>query len=297
MTTFAEFADFFESHCNAHLKPATVRQYSHLLNHVLRPKFGDSNLNDVQRQDVHALHLSMEQTPVIANRMLAVGKRMYFFAQEIGVLDEQCGNPFSKIRFYRERRRDRYLSCEEYERLGAVLIQLATEERFSPAAVAGIRLLVLTGARRSEIESLKWDEVDFENGEIRLADSKTGPRTIEISSPVREVLESIPIAGEFVMMDRNGTRIHLRVTMERNQASCWNRRRANARSSALLCNSCSAGWRSNVCHCPTARPFEPIYDHALCACQSRVCQQCSRTGLEVAYDGAGEVMPVKQVAA
>ncbi len=214
MTTFNEFAHFFESHCNAHLKPATVRQYSHILNHVLRPKFGDSNLNDVQRQDVHALHLSMEQTPIIANRVLAVGKRMYFFAQEIGVLDEQCGNPFRKIRFYRERRRDRYLSCEEYERLGAVLNQLAAEERFSPAAVAGIRLLVLTGARRSEIESLKWDEVDFENREIRLADSKTGPRTIEISSPVREVLESVPIAGEFVMMDRDGTRILLRVPWE-----------------------------------------------------------------------------------
>ena len=101
MTLFNEFADFFESHCNAHLKPTTVRLYSHILNQILRPNFGNSKLNAVQRMDVHALHLSMEQTPVIANRMLAVGKRMYFFAQEVGVLDEPA-NPFRKIRFYKE---------------------------------------------------------------------------------------------------------------------------------------------------------------------------------------------------
>lgn len=219
MTLFNEFADLFESHINAHLKPETVRQYSHVLDQKLKPNFGNSNLNDVQRKDVYVLHLSMEQTPVIANRMLAVGKRMYYFAQEVGVLDEQA-NPFTKIRFYREQRRNRFLSCEEYERMGSVLNQLELEDRFSPEAVAGIRLLALTGARRSEIESMKWDQVDFENNEIRLADSKTGPRSIEISSPVREVLESIPVKGKFVIVNCSGARTGLR--------QVWNETRQRA---------------------------------------------------------------------
>ena len=209
MTLFNEMADFFESHTIAHLKPATVRQYSHILNRILRPEFGNSRLPDVRRADVIALHLRLEQTPVIANRMLAVGKRMYHFAQECGVLDEQS-NPFRKIRFYREPLRDRFLSCDEYERLGRVLDQIEADGRYCRAAVAGIRLLVLTGARRSEIESLTWSQVDIENGEFRLADSKTGPRSIEISSAVHTVLESIPVIGEFVMADSTGTRIGLR---------------------------------------------------------------------------------------
>ena len=102
------------------------------------------------------------------------------------------------------------MSSEEYERLGSVLSQLESEGRFSPVAVSGIRPLVLTGARRSEMESLKWDEVDFENSEIRLADSKTNSRSIELSSPVREVLESIAVAGEFVIMSSNSGRVGLR---------------------------------------------------------------------------------------
>ena len=209
MTLFNEFADLFESHSKAHLKPATVQLYSHVLSKNLRPNFGNSELNDVARKNVLDLHMSMEDTPVIANRTLAVGKRMYNFAWEVGVLDYQI-NPFSHIRFYRERHRDRFLSSEEYERLGCVLNQLESEGRFSPVAVAGIRLLILTGARRSEMETVKWDQVDFENSEIRLPDSKTGPRSIEISSPVRQVLESIPVSGEFVIAGRNGTRVGLR---------------------------------------------------------------------------------------
>ena len=209
MKLFNEMADFFESHAIAHLKPETVRQYSHILNRILRPEFGNSRLLDVRRADVIALHLRLEQTPVIANRMLAVGKRMYYFAHECGLLDEQA-NPFRKVRFYREPHRDRFLSCEEYDRLGEVLGQIEVDGRYCRTAVAGIRLLVLTGARRSEIESLTWSQVDIDNGEIRLADSKTGPRSIEISSAVREILESIPVAGEFVMTGSNGARIALR---------------------------------------------------------------------------------------
>ena len=209
MKLFNEMADFFESHAIAHLKPGTVRQYSHVLNRILRPEFGNSRLLDVRRADVIALHLRLEQTPVIANRMLAVGKRMYHFAQECGVLDEKS-NPFRKIRFYREPHRDRFLSCEEYDRLGGVLGEIEADGRHSRAAVAGIQLLVLTGARRSEIESLTWSQVDIDNGEIRLADSKTGPRSIEISSAVREILESIPVVSEFVITGTDGVRIGLR---------------------------------------------------------------------------------------
>ena len=42
-------------------------------------------------------------------------------------------------------------------------------------AVAAIRLLMLTGCRKSEILSLQWTDIDLEAGELRLRESKTGP--------------------------------------------------------------------------------------------------------------------------
>ena len=48
----------------------------------------------------------------------------------------------------------------------------------NPKAVAVIRLLLLTGCRRREIENLRWSEVDLERSCLRLEDSKTGPRRV-----------------------------------------------------------------------------------------------------------------------
>ena len=208
MVLFNEFTVFFRSHIDAHLKPATVRQYSYVIKQILNPEFGHLNLDSVQRAQVNKLHLSMADRPVVANRMLAVGKRIYSFAQEVGELPDQI-NPFTKIRHFKERPRERFLSCEEYERLGNVLNQMELEGRYHPASFAAIRLIALTGARRSEIESLKWSYVDFDNNLIRLADSKTGGRNLELSGDVRQILESLPVAGEYVMSRRDGTKAGL----------------------------------------------------------------------------------------
>ena len=55
-----------------------------------------------------------------------------------------------------------------------------------------IRLLMLTGCRRNEILTLRWEDVHLEAQELRLADSKTGPRTISLSVEAAEVLAAIP---------------------------------------------------------------------------------------------------------
>jgi integrase len=48
-----------------------------------------------------------------------------------------------------------------------------------------IRMLALSGARKGEIEKLKWTEVDLRTGFLRLAGSKTGAKLIPITGPVR----------------------------------------------------------------------------------------------------------------
>ena len=59
------------------------------------------------------------------------------------------------------------------------------------AVVAAIRLLILTGCRVQEILGLRWDEVDFERKALRLRDSKTGAKTVFLSSPALQVLAVI----------------------------------------------------------------------------------------------------------
>ena len=67
---------------------------------------------------------------------------------------------------------------------------------------SAIRLLVLTGARRSEIRNLRWREVDLERGLLVLPDSKTGAKVIHLSRPAVEILEKLPRlnANEFVIV-------------------------------------------------------------------------------------------------
>jgi integrase len=60
------------------------------------------------------------------------------------------------------------------------------------SAVTALRLLLLTGARRSEVLELRWSEVDLERACLRLADSKTGAKVIPLAAPALAVLASAP---------------------------------------------------------------------------------------------------------
>ena len=62
----------------------------------------------------------------------------------------------------------------------------------SPWVVAATRLLTLTGARRNEILTLRWEHVSEEHGCLLLPDSKTGRKTVRLSPPALALLQTIP---------------------------------------------------------------------------------------------------------
>ena len=111
---------------------------------------------------------------------------------EVWNLRAKGTNPRRFVRRYPERQRERFLTREEFRRLGAVLDEAEADRSVHPSAVAAIRLLMLTGCRKGEILSLKWDDVDRTAGELRLRDGKSGARMVPLSPTMAEVLDAIP---------------------------------------------------------------------------------------------------------
>lgn len=86
---------------------------------------------------------------------------------------------------------ERFLSEAEFAALGSALVD--AEARGENAfAIAAIRLLALTGCRKSEILSLQWTFVDWDRGLLRLPDSKTGAKVVVLSEDALGVLRATP---------------------------------------------------------------------------------------------------------
>ena len=137
------------------------------------------------------LHYGLRRTPAMANLVVAVLSRLFNAAAAWGVAPEG-GNPCRFVVKYRERKRERFLTDDEFDRLGRVLAEMEAEDRVSPHAAAAIRLLMLTGCRRNEIGMLRWEDVDLDAGQLRLADAKTGARTVTLSPAAAKVLANLP---------------------------------------------------------------------------------------------------------
>jgi integrase len=86
------------------------------------------------------------------------------------------------------------LNTEELQRLLA-----AIEADSNVDARAIMRLALFTGMRRGEIFGLRWADIDFDRGFIRLVNPKGGTdQTIPLNAAARAVLESYPRSSEFV---------------------------------------------------------------------------------------------------
>lgn len=100
-------------------------------------------------------------------------------------------NPVRGLQRYRDRKMERFLSPAELTALGeAMAASDAAGGNLSATRI--LRLLALTGARRGEIEQLKWSEVDPDFGCLRLEDSKTGQKIVPIGRVALEVIEAAP---------------------------------------------------------------------------------------------------------
>jgi integrase len=230
LPTVREFAErYLRDHAELHKKPSSVEADRGLLG--LREKksrssptgrtilgaMGAARIDRVTRVDVTRLHLDWKDTPTRANRALALLSHMFNTAEKWG-LRPDGSNPCRHVDRYRETRRERFLSDVELARLGQAIADLEqmgkdaarkaqdgkadqtgepTEGVVSPFGLAAVRLLIFSGARASEVLGIRWDTVDMDTGRllrdaVRLADSKTGAKTLYLNAPALAVLRDLP---------------------------------------------------------------------------------------------------------
>ena len=185
-TRFGVVAEKLFEACERHWKVGTRKANRSYLKNQILPWFRNMQVAGITERDVKQWHASLHATPFAADRSAPVLSVILRQAEVYGYRPEGS-NPCVGIRRYRRRGRERFLSPEEMQRLGAVL---SRHEPDHPLEAATIRLLLLTGCRRGEIVNLQWREVGKDI--LELMDSKTGPRTVFLSPKAKAVIERQP---------------------------------------------------------------------------------------------------------
>ena len=180
---------FYDAHVLERCKPTTQGEYRRAIDLFISPAMGSFKVVDVERKDIADLHHKFRHKPYQANRTLGVLSKMFNLAEVWG-LRPDGSNPCRHVPKYREHKRERYLSQHELQSLGAVLAQVDSDGTETPFVVAAFRLLLLTGCRLSEIQTLQW--AFLTDAGMELPDTKTGARRIPLPHAARAVIASLP---------------------------------------------------------------------------------------------------------
>lgn len=184
-------ADLFLAHHGPKLKPRTREEYERLFKLHILPAFGHRRVDEINRTDIARFHAERSATKAGANFALACLSKFMNWAEEHGLRPENT-NPCRRVKKYAAVKRERYLTGEEFARLGAELDRVDAEGEDSPFVTAALRLLILTGARLNEVLTLQWSFVDLQRGLLFLPDSKTGQKSIRLSAAAIDILKTLP---------------------------------------------------------------------------------------------------------
>lgn len=186
---------YLREHVAIHCKAGSRKLYERALRKFILPAYGHLGVEEVDREHVSELHYRLRDIPYQANRVLEIQSKLFNLAELWG-LRREGGNPCRFVHKYKEKKRERFLSDEEFRGLGAVLSEMEAEGSVSAHAAAAIRLLMLTGCRRNEILELRWEDVDLDAGELRLPDGKTGARLVPLSETAASLLSGLARVGD-----------------------------------------------------------------------------------------------------
>ncbi len=186
------FAEFVTEHYLPHAKTykRSVNADESKLKLYLMPKFGQGVLVDITTQAIQGYHnqLRTKLSAATANRHLALLHRIFSLAIQWGYSEK---NPATGInKFQENNKHQRFLNNDEIRRLFR-----AADDDGNTYAAAYIKLLLLTGVRRSEGLAMKWEHLQLTGAKPLwyLPHTKAGKSRYVILNPMAlEVLERLP---------------------------------------------------------------------------------------------------------
>jgi integrase len=186
--TMADLANRFEQEHLPRKRASTAGEYRRMIRTYIAPSLGSLKVADLAFADVERLHSKITAAghPYRANRTLAVLGKMCSLAIRWGYRET---NPCKGIERNYEVKRKRYLSGDELGRL----VEALTKHPDQNAANV-FRLLLLTGARRGEVLSMRWADVDLTAGIWTKPASVTKQKeehSIPLAAPARLLLSEI----------------------------------------------------------------------------------------------------------
>jgi integrase len=203
-------ARFIEDHL-PELRAKTAADYRSMIDREILPAIGKLKLVDVKPDDIDGLHRKISRghgehraRPYRANRVAALLSKMFNLA--VHRWQWLTANPVQGLQRNQEAKRQRYLQNGELQRLTEALAKHEDKQ-----AVNIIRLLLLTGARRSEIFAMRWADLDLTEGKWVKAAHQTKQKRMHdtpLSGPARQLLaelgEKAEPNAEFVFPGRWG---------------------------------------------------------------------------------------------
>ncbi|QSF55150.1 site-specific integrase [Brevundimonas fontaquae] len=185
-------------------KPSSWDTNRTLFDCHIRPLLGRRLAQDLTRLDIAKFQLEVSQGKTARNiktgyrkrSRVTGGKRVAALAvvtlgaaYEFAILTDLLKvNPTKGVERFQTIRRERYLSDREIAAISEALAQFEREDPRHAVMADTVRLLILTGCRKSEILSLRWDYVDWDVGCLRLPESKTGAKTVPLADAAIDLL-------------------------------------------------------------------------------------------------------------
>lgn len=160
-------------------------------------------LSSITKQQIQKRHEDIRSNHGLyqANRCLERLRAMYNKAIEWGW---DGVNPTNGIKKYKEIKRDRFLLASEAK---AFFASLDAEE--NTVARNYFYMALFTGARKTNVLEMRWDQIDLKNAIWRIPDTKNGePVIVPLIPAAVELLKRIPKDSEWVFPNTRSTSGH-----------------------------------------------------------------------------------------
>lgn len=182
-----DLADKYLSlHAGPKKAPKSYKEDVAKLKNIILKRYASLRVDAISTFDLQKLNSDLQKTPIQANRTMALLRKMFNLAVQWGWRSD---NPVTGVDKYKEQKRYRWLDDEESQRLFSAL-----DNYHNQNTANAIRLLILTGARKTELLSATWDQFDLEKGVWTKKAHLTKQRKMEhvpVSSVVLEILKKM----------------------------------------------------------------------------------------------------------